>query len=121
MDDIVKNEYEKLYKDSRDPYELKPWIDQLASELKGQTGRTLRPDAGYLLLLNFSAVVIQPAELAQRVPVVAFRQDVRNDIRLVVQEAARISNEMEISGHQVINALPSVWAKMKTMAYNVWD
>ena len=124
MDQVVEREYELLYNAFPDQYGLKKWLSEAANEVMAETGQRLRADASYLLLVNFSELVIRPADQAKRVPAGEFREVVRGDIITVVREAASRSHAREtreISGHQVINALTGVWGKLKTMAYNVWD
>jgi hypothetical protein len=124
MDDVVELEYDVLYREFSDQYELRYWLDQYAEELQGATGLRVRTDARYLLLINFAEMVIRPADRAKKVPPREFREVVRDDMRTVLgaaAEQARRVDAREISGHQIINALPNVWGRLKTMAYNVWD
>ena len=121
MDDIVSSEYTSLYRDFPDRYEVRSSIDRAHEELRKETGRVLRADASYLLLINFAAMIIAPAERAGKVSVGEMRDSTASDIRIIVREAARISREEEISGHQVIAAVNNVWGRLKTMTYNIWD
>jgi hypothetical protein len=124
MDGIVEREYETLYRRFPDEYELRYWLDQEAEELLRSTSLRLRADARYLLLINFSEMVLRPAEQAGRVSRGEFRDVARDDIRTLIGVAADLARRLdlkEISGHQVLNAIPTIWRGLKTMAYNVWD
>jgi hypothetical protein len=121
MDEVIERQYEFLYREFRDQYELKYWIDEVAQQVTASTGRRLRADARYLLLLNFTEMVIRPADLAERVRPGEFREAARDDIRTIVGAAAERAEVEEVSGHALINALTSVWGRLRTVAYNVWD
>jgi hypothetical protein len=147
VDADVRHQYEILYIEFPDQYGLRYLIDQAAEELQRETdGRfRLREDGRYLLLINFTAMVIGPAERAGKVPAGELRESAGNDIRIILRLAAATRSIVrsvpvstyaagafggaaaaeipaeEISGHQVVNALTSVWGDLKTMAYNVWD
>lgn len=124
MDEIVEREYEDLYYSFRDQYDLRNWLDEADKDLQAKRGQRLRADARYLLLINFTEMVIRPADQAKRVPPSEFREVVHNDLLSVVRAAsdrAKAADTREISGHEVINALSGVWGNLKTMAYNVWD
>jgi hypothetical protein len=121
MDESVEREYERLYREFSDEYELRSSVDQVGEQAQANTGRRLRTDARYLLLINFSEMVIRPADRAQKVSSGELREATRDDILTVVRAAAERARAQEISGHDVINALTTVWGELKTMAYNVWD
>jgi hypothetical protein len=121
MDEVIERQYEVLYLEFRDRYELKHWIDQATQQVTASTGRRLRADARFLLLLNFTEMVIRPADLAETVRPGEFREAARDDIRTIVGAATERAEAEEISGHALINALTSVWGRLRTVAYNVWD
>jgi len=117
MDEAVARVYDALYKNYNDPYQLRSILERVQEE----THRQLRADARYLLLLNFSAMVIRPAETSGKATAEQMKQATIDDIRTIVGIASRDVREGEISGHEIIKALTSIWTKLKTMAYHVWD
>lgn len=121
MDELIEEQYEFLYRKCRDPYRLKHWIDEIAARVAAPMGPRLRADARYLLLVNFTELVIRPAVSAERVRRRDFQQAARDDIRTIVGAATQRAEGEEISGHALINALASVWGSLRTVAYNVWD
>jgi hypothetical protein len=121
MDELIERQYEYLYLKFRDPYRLKYWIDDIAAKVAAPMGPRLRADARYLLLVNFTELVMRPAVSTGRVRRRDFQRAARDDIHTLVGVAAHHAEGEEISGHALINALTSVWDSLRTVAYNVWD
>jgi hypothetical protein len=121
LDEAVEREYQILYGTFPDRFDLKPLIDKESRDSERDKDRKLRIDACYLLLINFTEMIIRPAESAGKVPLGALREATANDIRVLIQEAARKTETEEISGHQVIDVLAKSWPNLKTTAFNIWD
>ena len=117
MDEAVAKYYETRYEGFTDPYGLR----SILRTVQEQTHRQLRADARYLLLLNFTAMVIRPAEASGKATVEEMKKATTEDISTIVGQAFTYRKEGEISGHDIIKALTSVWGKLKTMAYHIWD
>jgi hypothetical protein len=121
LDEAVEREYQTLYGAFPDRFDLKSLIDKESKDSERDKDRKLRIDACYLLLINFTEMIIRPAESAGKVPLGTLREATANDIRIIVQEAAKRAETEEISGHQVIDVLANSWRNLKTTAFNIWD
>src|SRR5688572_30108887 len=94
----------------------------------------LRPDAKYFLLLNFTEMVLLPISAVRKRPHASLdliseetlQQNLNDDVRLILSEAARkrmqqSESEAEgITGHNIIDAISEAWDKIKFNDYFYW-
>ncbi len=121
LDEAVEHEYQELYGTFPDRFDLRTLIDKESNESEKDKDHKLRIDARYLLLINFTEMIIRPAGSAGKVPIETLRQAAAEDIRVLVREAAGRTETEEVSGHQVIDVLANSWHSLKTTAFDIWD
>ena len=106
---------------------LREQIDRAEQTELAPQNFALRPDAKYLLLVNFHAMVRTPLLIGGRVDGSRVTEDTAGDLRLIMRAAAErflksgAPEPREISGHQVIDAVSTVWSELKTLVHKAWD
>jgi hypothetical protein len=93
-------------------------VEAAALAVEGRT--VLRPDASVLLYLLSSELVARPL-LAGRVAPQEFEGDLAQDARTVVEAAASVTDDGEVSAHQVIDGLSRSWDQLATARWGIWD
>lgn len=82
----------------------------------------LREDGKALLAVNFEELVILPLALGGRIGDPELFSDVREDIGMLVRDAAvRAGDSGEVSAHKVIDALSDNWPNLRTNRFSLWD
>lgn len=144
MDSAYKEIFEKLYQSVPDPrypnleYRLfarlpylpsddsiaiRQAIDDAEAELIRSSRRGIRADAKYFLLVNLMEMVFLPMQLRGRNFREELRPALRDDLNLLVNDAARLQEqregtpggavtlpeETELSGHSVLEAIALNW------------
>ena len=102
-------------------------IDVVGKRVGDETGRTIRSDAKFLLLLNFAEMVARPIAMSHRLPIGQIQRVILDDIALLIQDstthdraAQRIRGE-EITGHDIIDSLSRNWKKLKVSNFKIWE
>jgi hypothetical protein len=97
-------------------------IDEIEIELASERKLRLRADAKFLLLINLSEMIMRPVLAGGRVRFEEFQVAVRDDINLLITDAAsQRGEEPEISGHALIDALSRNWRKLKLTDLKIWE
>ena len=97
-------------------------IDEAELELVARNRVRLRPDAKYLLLMNFIEMIGRPLTMANRFDTETVANLVRSDINLMVSDATERRGETaEVSGHGIIDALSRNWKRLKVLEFKVWE
>jgi hypothetical protein len=87
---------------------------------------TLRSDALYFILINFDMMVYRPLKIVIEEPMLI--QHIYEDIGTILRASLfdkikrdnSASKEIEISGHDVVNAGVKNWQKLKTLYNDSW-
>jgi hypothetical protein len=85
----------------------------------------MRPDAMYFLLVNLNEMIAKPASRSQRARTEApdlLQQSMQADVATIVSDAAsRVSNRTgEIGGREIVESLARVYAKLRTVNWDIW-
>ena len=83
----------------------------------------LRPDAKYFLLVNFHQMIVRPYfEINYRNTKYNSEIDsyIEADIDLIVLEAKKESDQIEISGHKIIDIVNNLWGSLQTTKLEIW-
>jgi hypothetical protein len=83
----------------------------------------LRPDAKYLLYVNFVEMIVIPLLAAGRVNEEQILPALEADVDLLVFAASEAQKQkaQELSGHAVIDALSDNWRRLKLTAFDIWE
>jgi hypothetical protein len=91
-------------------------------------GALVRDDAKALLAVNFQDLVFVPLLAGGRVPNGVLRDDVQQDIEMLVSEAEASRNRTpsrrpgaEVTGHGIIDSLSRNWENMRISRFNLWE
>jgi hypothetical protein len=99
-------------------------VDKAITETVGDLGLSsaLRPDARLFLLVNIHQMLVLPLAYAERLRLARLpvNEIVRDDVRTILKAAREESNEEEISGHAVVNAVSRVWRQLRSTELEVW-
>jgi len=88
----------------------------------------VRPDAELFLLVNLHQMIglalthpALPTETQQQLPnIESIRESVIADAREILAAARDEASGNEVSGHDIVAALPRVWDRLRTSALEVW-
>lgn len=133
MDDQYREIYEDLYESPRrgtgwafedygyipEPSALRVFIDDADDRLHETYGKRLRSDAKYILMINFSAMVVSPILIHGGDGQYLWR-GLRKDIELLTDEAAKGSEDNEISAHTMVSTLSAFWEKLNLAETRLW-
>ena len=103
-------------------------VDEALSEALEESPVRVRPDAVHFLRVNLHQMVAEPLfRSAERLGAGEVRlhpkelkEDLKHDAQTVLLAAARISDDGEVTGHQLVNALSRSWDLLRTTAFDIW-
>ena len=108
------------------PIKIGDIIESVIGKMK--LGNKVRPDAKHFLLVNIHQMVVLPYSkfVDQGNGMVRegdfdWQQAIREDVEMILNEVSPdISQEGEISGHDVIESVSKVWDKLKSSSAQIW-
>lgn len=83
----------------------------------------LRPDARFFLLVNFHLMVVLPLYANPNRPIALpkLKEILDSDVSTILNETSKnLSNDREISGHEVLNTVSNIWKSLKATELQVW-
>jgi hypothetical protein len=90
---------------------------------KADKENTLRPDAKYYLLVNFHHLVVRPLfeQMYYREKYYKeIEQHIDADISKIVSETKQKTGKDEISGHDIMNTINTLWRQLRTTQFDFW-
>lgn len=105
-------------------------IETASEAVRRRNGTEVRPDAKYFLLLNLLQMLAMPILIARREDPGRVEEDAAYDVDLILRDASesRIAptqspsnDRLEISAHQVIDAVSRNWSKLRLSRVRIWD
>jgi hypothetical protein len=109
-------------------------IDDAETRLLESTGRRIRADAKYFLLLNVMNMIVVPVQMRRGGTSEPLDSYIRSDVGLIVGEASRLQDERErssgsplpmevsseLSGHSVLEAVAANWKNLRLSEFQIW-
>lgn len=101
-------------------------VSRVRDRIVAESGVKLREDAQLFLFLNGWQMLLRPILQVREGSPKAVVDAIEADMWTVVREAAdEVSNregqELEVTGHRVINALGRSWDRLRTTEWQVWE
>lgn len=137
MDSRYYNFYDDLYQRrgytfSPNEFQLNSIIDDKIRSLN--LTERIRPDAKVFLATNFDVLIVTPLMHFGEVDSNILQQNLSEDIKSILVSSAQVSNlrnrrngtildpinQYEISSHDVLIAIQSIWSLLLTLRIEVW-
>lgn len=97
------------------------WLERAIYQAEADCGKRLRPDAKFFLLTNFHLMVVLPLEhRLSEADSGTGREATLADVKRIVAQAAKSTDESEISGGAILKAASNLWDVLKTNAQKIW-
>ena len=94
---------------------------------KKDVDNTLRPDAKYFLIVNFHHLIVRPLiernelkNLQNEKFVFELEENIKSDIEMIINEIKNNNEVEEISGHQIMKSIDTLWSKLSTTGQKTW-
>jgi len=115
----------RFLRNSRRQGELRSAVTKIKGAIDGyaetRDGFGIRPDAKYFLIVNFVQVILVPIIAARdSMSTDQLLEDAAADIKVVLDEAAKGSDEREMSSHDIIQSINNVWYQLKLTDALLW-